>query len=191
MLHCKNAARRSIRYCALVLVSAAFSFAAPISSLAAERSSALDEQADEVRLLVLDIELLGDLSDPALAPEHAARIQMASERLRDALAKTPFYEIVDRTPARELIDRLSSTQYMHKCNGCEIDIALKLGAEEVMVVWIHRVSNLILSLTYEMREVPSGKPIRRRSFDFRGDNDQSWAHAVDYMVRDLAERMEK
>lgn len=143
----------------------------------------------EKKLLVLDIELKGDLGDPSLAPEHAARIKMASDQLREELGHTRYYEVVDATPARELIERLSSTQYLHQCNGCELDIARRVDADQVLVAWVHRVSNLILSLTYEIRDVQTGKPVWRVSFDLRGDNDKAWARAVSYLVRDLESRL--
>lgn len=139
-----------------------------------------------VRLLVLDIELVGDLSDPNATADHARRLAMASEQLRAELARLGDYAIVDAAPARSRIDSLRAVQHLHKCNGCEVDIALELGAEQVLVAWVYRVSQLILTLNYEIRAVPSGASIRRKAFDFRGDNDQSWSRAVSYLARDLA-----
>jgi hypothetical protein len=55
------------------------------------------------------------------------------------------------------------------------------------VVWVNRVSALILSLTYEFHDVTTGEITARKSFGFRGDNDTSWTRAIDYMVRDLDE----
>lgn len=171
------------RALAFILASVLFVLAADAG--AAETPSARDA-GQPVRLLVLDIEIIGDLSDPALEPEHAARIARTSDLLRAELARATSYEIVDATPAHELIERLRGTQYLHRCNGCELDIALELDAQHVLVSWIHRVSALILSFTYEIREVSSGRTLRRKSFDFRGDNDEAWSRAVSYMVRDLA-----
>lgn len=171
--------------CAAALILAAAALLNMADCRAAADGSAKSE-ADKVKLLVLDLELIGDLGDPALEHTHAIRLRRVSDQLRSELARIPTYEIVDAAPAAELIERLRSATYLHKCNGCEIDIALELGAEQVMVAWIHRVSQLILSLTYEIREVPSGRPLRRKSFDFRGDSDQGWSRAVSYMARDLA-----
>jgi len=42
-------------------------------------------------------------------------------------------------------------------------------------------------LTYEFHDVKSGQIVGRKSYDFRGDNDSAWTHAVIYMVRDLKE----
>jgi hypothetical protein len=168
---------------ALVLIAAGLLVTADRAAAADEGDAANDEK---VKLLVLDLEIIGDLSDPGLERTHAVRLREVSEQLRSELAQIPDYEIVDAAPAAEMIERLRGTQYLHKCNGCEIDIALELGADQVMVAWIHRVSQLILSLTYEIREVPSGQPLRRKSFDFRGDNDTGWSRAVSYMARDIA-----
>lgn len=167
----------------LILIAVGL-LAAADRTAAAENAAAAD--AAKVKLLVLDLELIGDLGGPELERTHAVRLRKVSDQLRSELAQNAAYEVVDATAAAEMIERLRGTQYLHKCNGCEIDIALQLGAEQVMVAWIHRVSQLILSLTYEIREVPSGRTLRRKSFDFRGDNDDAWSRAVSYMARDIA-----
>jgi hypothetical protein len=141
----------------------------------------------KVKLLVLDLELIGDLSDASLAGIHEDRIRRVSRLLRQELSQLPTYEVVDTAPAKEHIESLRAVQYLHKCNGCEIDLALELGADQVLVAWVHRVSQLVLSLTYEIREAPSGRPLKRKAFDFRGDSDTGWSRAVIYMVKDLAQ----
>jgi len=145
------------------------------------------QPSQKTKLLVLDIELVGDLSDASLASTHEQRIRSVSTLLRQELSQLPAYEIVDSAPASEHIESLRAVQYLHKCNGCEIDLALALGADQVLVAWVHRVSQLILSFTYEIREAPSGRPLKRKAFDFRGDNDTGWSRAVTYMVKDLAQ----
>jgi hypothetical protein len=77
--------------------------------------------------------------------------------------------------------------YLHDCNGCDLEIGQQLAADQVLVTWVDRVSGLILSLTYEFHDVASGQIVARKSYDFRGDNDAAWTHAVRYMVRDLKE----
>lgn len=51
-----------------------------------------------------------------------------------------------------------------------------------------RVSNLILTLTYEIHDVRTGEIVARKSYDFRGDNDTAWSHAIVYMVQDMKEQ---
>jgi hypothetical protein len=142
----------------------------------------------EPKLVVLDVELTGDLGGPEFAAEHQARLNLASTRLRESLARTGLYQIVDNGPAQKTIDELKSQyRYLHDCNGCDLDLGKQLGADKVLVAWVDRVSGLILSLTYEIHDVASGQITARKSFSFRGDNDSSWTHAIDYMVRDLNE----
>ena len=140
-------------------------------------------------LAVLDLELTGDLGGPEFAEEHAARLRTETARLRQDLEGTGRYRILDNSAAQSMIDTLKSQQaYLHDCNGCDLDVGRSLHADEVLVAWVNRVSGLILSLTYEIHEVQTGQISARKSFDFRGDNNNAWNHAIDYMVRDLAKK---
>ena len=150
--------------------------------------SLLSNAASPAKLVVLDVELTGDLGGPELVAEHQARLKLASTRLRESLARTGLYQLVDSSPAQQSIDELKSRYlYLHDCNGCDLDLGKQLGADKVLVAWVDRVSGLILSLTYEIHDVATGQISARKSFSFRGDNDSSWTHAIDYMVRDLNE----
>jgi hypothetical protein len=144
--------------------------------------------AQPPRLAVLNIELTGDLGGPQFTAEHAARLRMESDKLRHELELSGLYRIVDTSPAQPLIASLAAQHaYLHDCNGCDLEIGRKLAADQVLVTWVDRVSGLILSLTYEIHDVKSGQIVARKSYDFRGDNDAAWTHAVRYMVRDLKE----
>lgn len=138
------------------------------------------------RLAVLDVELTGDLGGPQFASEHEARLKMASARLREDLERSGLYQVLDVTPAQGSIDRLRDQhRYLHDCGGCDLDIGRELEADRVLVAWVYRMSGLILTLTYELHDVATEQIAARKSFDFRGDNDQAWTHAIDYMVRDM------
>ena len=141
------------------------------------------------RLAVLDIELTGDLGGTELEAAHETRLRMASERLRRELVSSGLFQVIDNAPAQALIDKLKSQQrYLHDCNGCDLEVGKRLGADEVLVAWVDRVSNLILSLTYEIDDVKTGQIDDRKSYDFRGDNDAAWIHAINFMVQDMKER---
>jgi hypothetical protein len=173
----RNIVRLTLCIVALLLSGTAFA-AAPTAAA-----------APIPRLSVLDIELTGDLGGPQLKAEHETRLGMASERLRRELASSGLFQVVDNAPAQALIDKLKSQQrYLHDCNGCDLEVGKRLGADEVLVAWVDRVSNLILSLTYEIDDVKTGQIDDRKSYDFRGDNDAAWTHAIDFMVQDMKER---
>jgi hypothetical protein len=156
--------------------------------LTASPAANAQDPASPPQLLVLDVELAGDRGGPELALEHQARMTLAAARLRESLARTGLYRLVDSAPAQQTLDELKSRYlYLHDCNGCDLDLGRQLGADQVLVAWVNRVSALILSLTYEIHDVATGQIIARKSFGFRGDNDTSWVRAIDYMVRDLQE----
>ena len=50
---------------------------------------------------------------------------------------------------------------------------------------VFRMSHLISTLHVEFKEVESGKLIKRKSYDFRGNTDQAWERAIKYAMRDL------
>jgi hypothetical protein len=143
-------------------------------------------QAAAPSLAVLDIELTGDLGGPELATEHQARIAKESEFMRAELAGTHRYSIADDRPAQALLTRLRSEySYLHDCNGCDLQIGQALGAQQVLTPWVNRVSALILTLTYEIHDTSTGQILARESYDFRGDNDAAWTHAIRFMIRHL------
>ena len=82
------------------------------------------------KLVVLDMELTGDLGGPQFTAEHAARLRTESAILRRELESSGLYEVLDNTPAVPLINRLKSQQaYWHDCNGCDLQVGRQLGAD--------------------------------------------------------------
>ena len=139
-------------------------------------------------IVVLPVQLSGDTGGPQFAAEHAARLRLATAELREQLARSGLYRVLDDAPARGLIAHLESQQrYWYDCNGCDLDVGRALRADKVLVAWVDRVSGLILTLTYEIHDVATRQIDARKSFDFRGDTDTAWTHAIRYMVRDLRE----
>ena len=140
-------------------------------------------------LVVLDIELSGDLGGPELVAEHQARLQKESALMRDALAGTNRYRIMDDASVGALLAQLKSQHlYLHDCNGCDLQVGQALCADQVLTPWVNRVSALILTLSYEIHDSKSGQILARESYDFRGDNDAAWAHAIHFMVRHMQDQ---
>ena len=61
--------------------------------------------------------------------------------------------------------------------------ALRIGAGLVLSGIVHKVSNLILTLTLVLREAPSGETRGVWRADFRGNTDESWQRALDWLLR--------
>ena len=53
---------------------------------------------------------------------------------------------------------------------------------------MQKVSNLILNVNIEIREVATNRVALVKSVDMRGNNDESWIRAVRFLVRDIDDR---
>jgi hypothetical protein len=137
------------------------------------------------RLVVLDFEQAGDLGDDAMAAARRQRMERTTAELKRRLAEAGLFEVVDDAAARDLIDRAKATQYLNRCNGCELDIARAVGADAVMVPWVFRMSQLVLTMHIEIKDARSGRLLMKRALDFRNDVDDSWLREVAYLVRDM------
>ncbi len=140
------------------------------------------------KLLMLEFELIDEQKDVVPFPEKEARLAMVSERLREALIREELYDVIDGAPVAELIRTEAARQSLLECNGCELDIARKAGADRVLLAWVQRVSNLILNINIEVRDVKTGVAVLTKSVDVRGNTDQSWQRGIDFMVRDMVEK---
>lgn len=120
------------------------------------------------------------LVDTSLNPdstEQEARLAMVTTRAREAFQKAG-YVLVDTSsvPAQDQRD-------LRSCNGCELDLARKLGAAQAGLGWVQKVSRLILNINLQIRAVDGGALVRHGSVDIRGDTDESWRHGIDYLMR--------
>ncbi len=139
------------------------------------------------KLLMLEFELIDEQEDLAPFPEKEARLTMVSERLREALIREELYNVIDNAPVAELIRTEAARQSLLGCNGCELDIARKAGADRILLAWVQKVSNLILNINIKVRDAKTGEVVLTKSVDLRGNTDQSWQRGIDFMVRDMVE----
>ena len=123
-----------------------------------------------------------------LAAQFSARLGMIGERLRAALRESGRFELVDTAPLRA---RLEGGPPLRTCGTCAPDAAAQLGAELALVTTVHKVSNLILSITMALREASPGGATRAvHSAEIRGNTDESWLHGLRWLLRNrlLAEQ---
>ncbi len=121
--------------------------------------------------------------------EDIARTRRATERTRKLLADLPAFCPVDVAPVASAIDRARERyRYLHRCNGCELDIARQLNAELVLVGWAQKVSSLILNINAVIREVDTGIDVAGGSVDMRSNTDEAWRRATRTLVSDILRR---
>ncbi len=140
---------------------------------------------------VLDFDLVNDMKDYDSAEVKAAqenRLKMISDELRRLFTQRDLYRVVDTGKATELINRLKATYDLRDCHGCEIEIGKTLQADRIVIAWVQKVSNLILNLNIEVKNVATGQLIYNKSVDLRGNTDESWMRGIRYMVNSIVEK---
>lgn len=135
------------------------------------------------RVAVFDLELVDSslqFEIEGASPADLARLALITDELRRQLAASEAYRPVDLAPAAAAIEAAGS---LRRCNGCEITIAQELGAEIALIGWVQKISNLILNINVQMRDVASGELTFGSSVDIRGNTDEAWLHGIRYLLR--------
>ena len=112
---------------------------------------------------LIDMSLQAELA--GLDPADLERLTKITAYVREEVDKTDAYGAIDPGPTE---------RDAYACNGCERAAAEAHGADLALVGWVQKVSNLILNLNVELRDVASGKTLTGGSVDLRGDTDDSW-----------------
>jgi hypothetical protein len=137
--------------------------------------------ADPPKLAVFDFELI-DTSLPGefygSRPE-LVRLDRISEQLRKELSDSGRFQVLDIAPVREAA-RHSNLQ---ACGGCDVKLAVQLGADLEIIGIVQKVSNLIINLNIYLRDVHTGNIVTVASADMRGNTDESWSRTMSYLVR--------
>lgn len=110
---------------------------------------------------------------------EAARLGMIEEIVVARFAEEG-YEFVDLAPEKEAIDRHVN---LAKCYGCDTRIASRLGADYALVGEVQKVSNLILAINLQLRDVETGALVKAGVVDIRANTDESWARGIRYILK--------
>jgi Protein of unknown function (DUF2380) len=138
--------------------------------------------AESARLALFDLELVDSSLQGEMAgadPAEQARLRLVQEELRARLQESGRFELVDTAP---VADQVEAAGVLWSCNGCEVPIARRLDADLALVGWVHKVSNLILSVNVVIRDVSTRERVFASSVDIRGNTDESWLHGIRYIL---------
>ena len=152
--------------------------------------SALATNAPLKTIVLLDFELIDGTLDRASDEAQRERLKKISDALREEFIARRFYTVLDNKPAEALITDLESRFKLYDCNGCDAAIGRALGADRTLTAWVQKVSNLILNINIQIRDVQSGQVVLTRSVDIRGNTDVSWLRGVRYMTRSMEEKQQ-
>jgi hypothetical protein len=142
-------------------------------------------------LALMDFELIDEqraFATEQVRRDDERRLKLATAELSRQLQARGMYRVLDQAPAAKLIEKLRASYDLRQCNGCEIDIGKALGAERIGLCWVQKVSNLILNINIEVKDVGTGDTVYARSVDIRGNTDESWLRGVRRLVDNIQER---
>ncbi|TNC46944.1 DUF2380 domain-containing protein [Rubellimicrobium rubrum] len=110
--------------------------------------------------------------------DETERLALLEESVRQRFLEEGF-ELVDLGPVTE---ELARTKSPADCNGCDVRMAERLGADYSLVGEVQKVSNLILSMNLALREVETDRLVRMLAVDIRGNTDDSWLRGGRYIL---------
>lgn len=125
----------------------------------------------------IDTSTEGDIR--GVREDETARLAMATEYLEEMLEEAGL-TLLDLAPVEE---ELARTRNPAKCNGCDIRMGQRLGADYVIVSEVQKVSNLILAVNIYVKDAESGRQLRGQAVDIRGNTDESWQRGIRYIMR--------
>jgi hypothetical protein len=111
--------------------------------------------------------------------DEQARLARLGDQLRRHLARSGRFTVVDIAP----VAGLARASNLHACCGCDASLARQVGAELSITGTVQKVSNLILNMNVFVRDASTGQGLAAMSVDLRGNTDESWLRALDWLNR--------
>jgi hypothetical protein len=125
-----------------------------------------------------------DLINSSLEPRHPLedrRLRMLDHLFREKLDASGRFKIVPIPP--DMQKEIAEGPAIRNCNGCQRDLAKRIGADWAAWGTVQKVSNLILNINVYMEDAQTGKLTFVKSVDIRGNTDESWRHGLGYLLR--------
>ena len=124
---------------------------------------------------VFPLEVVDTSGEPP-NPQWPTRVPAVTRLLADGLAASGQYLAVAAAPAGDGAP-------VHQCAACWRDPARAAGAELAAIAVVQKMSTLIAALHVWLVEVATGKVAWQGAVSLRGDTDEAWRRAMDYLLR--------
>jgi Protein of unknown function (DUF2380) len=139
--------------------------------------------ADPPKLAIFDFEMVdSSLQGEVYGPrdDEQGRLKRVGDQLRQQLGESGKFQILDIAP----VNAAAHQSNLQACGGCDVKLAQQLGADLEITGVVQKVSNLILNINIYLRDIHTGRLVTLVSADMRGNTDESWTRATNYLVRD-------
>ena len=138
--------------------------------------------AGAIKIAVFEFELEDGTPAAAYVGKPTTRdesLQKATMAAREQLGGSGRYSIVsvDGVDATQVHDRT-----LRNCDGCEAEIARKLGAQQSMIGIVNRATQTDYYIAVVIRDTSTGKVIDSQAANFAGGED-GWATGVRMLIK--------
>ena len=136
-----------------------------------------------IALAVFDFELddFSAASPESTASPDAAHMADVTKTVRDLLAQSGRYKLIDVAS----VDAPAATAHMLRdCDGCDADIASKLGAEQSLVGVVSRISRTEYVVKFQLRDARTGAVVATGDSGLRMGADYSWSRGAARLLKD-------
>ena len=137
--------------------------------------------ADPIKLAIADFDYKdtsGETQDQAAA--HAERLKNFTQLIDDELSASGKYQVVAITcPKRPCSAGAMDAQSL-------TDAARQAGARLLLYGGIHKMSTLVQFGKAQVADLESDQVVYDRTISFRGDDDNAWKRAGEFLAEDLA-----
>jgi hypothetical protein len=137
-----------------------------------------------IPLAIFDFELedfSAGASDAGVASADAAQLTNVTETVRQLFAQSGRYRLIDVGSADA---PAAKTHTLRDCNGCDADIALKLGAEQSLVGVVSRISRTEYVVKFQVRDARTGNVVAAGDSGLRMGADYSWSRGAARLLKD-------
>jgi hypothetical protein len=141
------------------------------------------EGADPIKLAIADFDYKdtsGETQDQTAA--HAERLKNFTRLLSDELSATGKYQIVGLTCAKP------------PCSAGAMDAqsltiaARQSGARLLLYGGVHKMSTLVQFGKAQVADLETDRVVYDRTISFRGDDDNAWKRAGEFLAEDLVSK---
>ena len=111
---------------------------------------------------------------------EARRLKLVHDEFTEMVGASGQYEMLDIAPVVEDIKKAAP---LNECNGCEMDLANKIGADVLFLGVVKKASATLLSMSVVVVDVEKGTPIKNASAVVHGNTDDAWLGVARWLLR--------
>ncbi len=114
------------------------------------------------------------------SPAEQDRLKLVTDELRKLVAADPRYEVVD---IASIMPEVEKQAPFTSCNGCEVDLAKKVGGAIAFTGAIDKASDTLLNMQIGILDVEKGQLLNTAAVVIQGNTDDAWLRGVRWLMK--------